>query len=524
MMIGQRYDFKDGYNATVEQIWNIVKPVDGVLTDLGKKNTRNKMVLLSRLFGVNSQDEKASRRTDQNRFVRLVGDNWCFGALTAGDFLMKTNIMLTVLMSYRNYCGKFVTKDDLDIMCYNKSKEERERIFKEFDNGTCLYDAIEVDKDGKISVNDLFQEAYDKVFHTVKSRIVTWGENADGMATARQRSQWQTTIIGAAILRHRQYLPLMFQDRYGELTYDYNTRQYTGGIFRSLYKLLCFPLLRDGINLQEEVSKEDKNVASTVYGMVGGALGLTIDSMLIGSPFTCIGLLAGATLGVLSRYNKRAVLNSKKLINNKQSQEDYMKSIARKNQLKLIAVELSMYHLFMAPFANALVAYAKEEDDDEDKLAYWIVYNILQSIGVEENEELAYFMAFIARGVQWETNTAYRFEDVFNNVKTPTADLSLVDKVEGVAMQTYKTMFPRTSLLETSLSLFNGDDDGIEAFEYVDRGLYAHSDLREDLFGDSRFTRLEKALFKLIPLHHTYEQIFDSKSKLNYYEKNIIGK
>lgn len=42
------------------------------------------------------------------------------------------------------------------------------------------------------------------------------------------------------------------------------------------------------------------------------------------------------------------------------------------------------------------------------------------------------------------------------------------------------------------------------------------------LTGDPRFTKLEKAIIKFIPLHHTYEQIFDSKSKRRYFENQIM--
>jgi len=42
-------------------------------------------------------------------------------------------------------------------------------------------------------------------------RINKTAENADGMATETQKAAITTNFFGAAILTHRQYLPLMIQ-------------------------------------------------------------------------------------------------------------------------------------------------------------------------------------------------------------------------------------------------------------------------------------------------------------------------
>ena len=113
---------------------------------------------------------------------------------------------------------------------------------------------------------------------------------------------------------------------------------------------------------------------------------------------------------------------------------------------------------------------------------------------------------------------------MLNNIKTPSAQTGTNDKIESLLTQAYKTLSPRESLLDTFLTWhLNEDEESDDEIDnHVSSGLYAESELREKLLGDSRFTKLEKAIFKLLPFHHIYEQIYDSKSKRTYHENQIM--
>jgi hypothetical protein len=131
---------------------------------------------------------------------------------------------------------------------------------------------------------------------------------------------------------------------------------------------------------------------------------------------------------------------------------------------------------------------------------------------------------------------------LLNNIKTPSAQTGTNDKIESLLTQAYKTLTPRESLLDTFLTWYLNEDEESydetddqelsiseailkfynDANEHVSSGLYAESELREKLLGDSRFTKFEKAIFKLLPFHHMYEQIYDSKSKRSYHENQIM--
>ena len=53
-------------------------------------------------------------------------------------------------------------------------------------------------------------------------------------------------FVGAFFLIHRQYLGLMLQQRWGERVYDYDTRQYKNGVFRTAIRY-CSELFKNSL-------------------------------------------------------------------------------------------------------------------------------------------------------------------------------------------------------------------------------------------------------------------------------------
>ena len=78
-------------------------------------------------------------------------------------------------------------------------------------------------KDGKLKIKDGYQTAYDEVINVVQNRIKKYAASADGVATTTQKAAITSTFIGSCILMHRQYLPLMLQERFGKTYYDLDT-------------------------------------------------------------------------------------------------------------------------------------------------------------------------------------------------------------------------------------------------------------------------------------------------------------
>lgn len=187
--------------------------------------------------------------------------------------------------------------------------------------------------DGTLKIEEDYQQAYDREKSKIHARISKWAEDADGMATPTQKAAFSTQIIGSFILIHRQYLPLMLQQRYGNTVYDMDTEVYNGGVFRSVWKLVSMPILKDGLTLQSELSDIDKKInnrtAALAYGSVGASLGVIFDNAFLSSPVSLIGLLAGAALGVIASLNSNARKTVQSQFNNRSSMQAYAESRAR---------------------------------------------------------------------------------------------------------------------------------------------------------------------------------------------------
>lgn len=525
-IVGHRYNLIAGTKATLEQIHQMFLKTNGVYQFLGNRTSTNKLMVLAETFNISNQGSRKYTHSNRNRLFNIVNENWCFGQMSACDFMVKSNIMLTVLMSYRCFRGRFMTEEDIKIQFYDKSKEERKQLLKEWKQGACLYDVMDT-SDGTLKIQEDYQHAYDRDKSKIHARISKWAEDADGMATPTQKAAFSSQIIGSLILIHRQYLPLMLQQRYGHTTYDMDTEEYNGGVFRSVWKLISMPILKDGINLQIELSEEYKKInnrtAAFSYGAIGASLGVMVDNFLISSPLSTVGLLAGAAIGVIASLNSKARGTIASQFNNRSSMQAYAESRARLQHLKQVATEIMIYHMMIQPFINALCAFADNDDDDKDKIAFALVSYLMNLAGADSDDLSVQALAFLGRRFQWEFYTAYRLDDMFNNFKTVTAASGPLDALENLLHQAYKTVFPNENLLQTSFELIKESvvDEDIE-IPHVERGLYSESKTRKMLTGDPRFTKLEKAIIKFIPLHHTYEQIFDSKSKRRYFENQIM--
>ena len=156
-----------------------------------------------------------------------------------------------------------------------------------------------------------------------------------------------------------------------------------------------------------------------------------------------------------------------------------------KYAFKQIAYELALFHLVVNTVANMICFYADDHDDDKliQALAYWM------------------------RGFQWEAFTPYRLNDIFQNFKSPSAALSMVDRIS-----TFFNM-ANTSLVEDPIiwfmSLCGSTIFDQDYNSKIKRGTYKH---KSKVFRDT---------MKATPLKNTYEQVVDSRAKRNYAENQL---
>lgn len=436
---GQRYDFEDFSRAGVEVFEHILRNGGGI-GYIGNKLSEDKLMVLAEYFNISDQGKRKYKNTNWNRLANAMNDNWCFGMLTGLDFIIKSNIMVSTLMSYKLLDGHFTTEEDIKLINRHASQEQLDDILDRWKNSKSIYEILSV-KDGMLEVDPEYKYQFEEVEHAVHSRILKYSEAADGMATETQKAAITTNILGAATLTHRQYFPLLLQERFGHTVYDYDTQEYTGGIFRTgvnAAKLSLFSLFD---LFRAESLEQGKQKAKERWA---------------------------------EYFDNDATLN-----------DTYLGQIRKYQLRQIIAENLAFFTLIFIP-VSMLCAYA-DDDDKKDLL-------------------LLQLLAYIGRRAQWETYTPYRPIEMYNNIKSVTAQTSTSDKLSDVVNSLLSYTMPNGSLFDTFLSnnLKNKNN------YLVKRGVY------------KGWAKLERDAFKLLPQHNLYEQIFGSKSKRKYYENQIM--
>lgn len=464
-MVGYRYSMGDLSTATLEVVNRFMRNGFGI-NYIGNKTSDDLMMKLAEHFNVADQMGRKFEHTNRNRLLNAVGINFIYGGLSMADFIAKSSIMVTVLHSYRFVDGEFMTKSDMIINADRQGKDRKEAINR-WKKGDTMYSIFTV-KDHKLKIDPKYEDAYKRAENIVHSRIIKWGQSADGTATELQRAAITQSFIGACILQHRQYLPLMFQERFLRTTYDYDTQEWTGGVFRNLGSLILSPLW----DLMKEQS---------LLGKVGIGFGAVAG---FGSLLAATGSL-GATMAPFILYNMYKIHSKKGFDKNGIPYYVYQR------QLKRLATEGILCLTIIPFFVNMLCSYADDDDDDNKAL------------------QLA---AYILRCTEWEINNPYNISDIMNNFKSVSAIFSGTDVIFNLSDYFGNLLMPRSSLLNT----FRTSDDFLEDLDdTVTRGAY--SELPEPYN-----TKMVRSFIKATPFKNTFEQFSDPKSKRRYQENQIM--
>ena len=314
-IVGDRgYGMNEWSQATTEVIGHYIRTYGGVQM-ASNQLSNDKTMLLAEHFNVANQLTRKFKNSNRNRFIRFL-DNWCFGGLTAVDFATKSTIMTTILMSHRYFRGKFLSKEDILNMLESSTEEGKQRLLEEWNQGKVLYSIFEA-KNGKLEIDKNYEEAYNSVKNMIYHRINKTAENADGMATETQKAAITTNFFGAAILTHRQYLPLMIQQRFLPMVYDFDTQMYVNGQY--IVGAQFF------LNVWREMQENGFKISS-----------------------------------IINAYNN--------FTHDTSTEESWKISRARKKALKKTLVELVVFNTVVTPLVSLICMYA-DGDDKKDWLA-----------------------------------------------------------------------------------------------------------------------------------------------------------
>lgn len=518
---GQKYSKRHLTSGFIEVIYRLGKSLFG-LRYINNHKTNDKLMLLMERLNIAGQGERKGEHTNRNILVQGILGNLTFGMLSSADFLSKANILVTTLKAHKYVDGEFLTFDDIERLRAKMSEKEYSAKLSRWNDGASLYSIFD-GKNGKLVVREdkhkaEWENAWKKQSNFIMSRVEKYAEDADGMTTQLQKALMTQNIVGMLFLIHRQFLGLMLQQRWGERVYDYDTKQYKNGIFRTAFKYGA-EVIKNSL-FGSGIAGAVAGLAILGTGQLGAILGVTSHVIYRathkGKNKKSISEINKEFFG-MENFNMQMLktllpFGFKPKYNNPLDEKTYLNQRQNFYDIKRIMCEVLIYNLILQPFANYIAMLADNDDDDKFMLqmfAYWM------------------------RAFQWEAYTPYRPAEVLGAIKSATAVTSPVDKTQNVINSVLSSFVPFWSMNLIVPSIFEtgkaakdviaGEIDTDYYDEEITRGAYSYNEFAE-LFNDENrgWTRREQAFFKLLPFHNLYEQIKDSKSKRRYIENQIM--
>lgn len=442
------------------------------------------MMLMTEHYDIANQAQKKWLHTNQNRLVRAAYDNSIFGFLSTTDFIMKSIIMVSILMNHHYVNGTFVSREDIrNSRHLYQSKEEFKKALNEWRKGPSLYSLLK-GKNEKLTIDEKYKQAFLQTDDIIKERVQTTCEYADGMATDLQRAVISQTIVGALVLIHKQYLPLIIQRHFGKRVYNYDSHQMKNGIFRTLFDFIG-QLMQN--NLLAGIAA-GAFTGSAFGGVMGGIFGGT------------------AALGVRAygKYKQKRGKESKSLkkifkdeFSDFSDKKSTMNSYANRYAMRNVLATVVGYRMIVQPLVALICSIA---DDDDDNI-WWLQ-----------------ILAYVMRAFEWEYYTAYRTDDMLNNVKSPTAATSIIDAVEAlgydVAQSPQKiinSIAPQGNLLFDPSQTWDDYENIIGGEDrIIEKGAY------------EGWTPWQRDIIKATAAHNLIEQLKNAKAKRVYQENQIM--
>lgn len=483
---GQKYTIGDLIRGWTDVLLNVSKLVLNTFFDYKNYQNdlrRNKMWLLAEYTNITDLGTKKGRYANRNIILRTILENSVFGLLSQSDFLSKASIMMAEARNYRYVDGKFLRRDDIRQMRAKLGEEGFEQMMSKWSKAESLYSCLEVTKDGKLAIKAKYKEAFDENTQNIfKNDVETTCEEADGMLTAMQKAALSQNILFNIIMIHRNYLIPMFNRYFGEQVYDYNTRQYKNGEFRTLFKFVL------------ELSQNNL--------MAGMASGAFTGASFGGGLGAVIGAAVGASIYSYNRFkNGKSQKSLKQILNENFNTFDTDKNAAmsyyRRYQLYHVAATVFAYQFLISPLVGLIASLADEDDDN----LFWLQY-----------------LAYISRATQWETYTPFRGDDLLNNVRSATAMESILDVADLLSSSMFghkEIAWNINWLLEL---LLTQDKENQEDGKVIDDG---DTIIKRGSY--KGYPKWFRTILKSTSARNIFEQYTNSKAKRQYLENKIMG-
>lgn len=244
----------------------LVDLVINVPAKIGITTYKPKMTQYMEYFEVGA--EAMPNPTNRFAIVNMVSKHWGFGIYTMQDHFIKGQILGAIMNNYKliedaNGNKRFINREQY-------KKENNLDMYTpgdyydwNFGDKPTFKDCTEFVAGKLVAVDPKNQKAVDAVVEEIGYLARTLAQSADGQLTNLQKPVLLAHAFGQFVMMHRQYLPVIIQERYTmSRQYDYQTKRWKEGVFRTPVRLIEDAIAHNEsiIKAYKRLSKEDPTV------------------------------------------------------------------------------------------------------------------------------------------------------------------------------------------------------------------------------------------------------------------------
>lgn len=210
----------------------------------------DKLISMMRYFGIGRSNEADMKNLHGSRLGRALAEQFWYGEYSAGDFAIKSQMMVAVLMNikpYKDESGKyrFYQREQFASKFY---KGDRLAGLQAFDTiSDNLYGAMDV-VDGVLGIKEKYNTGEyegsisNDTLNYAAGILGTLSRTLDGSLTGVERSRVHKDIFGSMLLLHRNYLLWAVQERFHGEMFRYDKGMMATGMYRGK-TLKVFPAI-----------------------------------------------------------------------------------------------------------------------------------------------------------------------------------------------------------------------------------------------------------------------------------------
>lgn len=235
---GRYYSFSDSLNGAKALIVDLFKNNFSLLSDY-HNSTQMKLM---EYFQVGA--EIKTDRLNLSTFQKQIARNWAFGVYSLSDYIVKGHILNSVMYNYRYVNGEFLSSEE-----FKRKYSNDEVMLNQWNTFRSSRDLVEY-KNGNIVTKDpAYQKAWDAKKETIGNTARNLAQSADGQLTPLQKTMLSSNIIGSLVMMHRQFMPIILQERWVQnRQWDYSSQRYKEALFRVPFSIIS-AIRRDTRNI-----------------------------------------------------------------------------------------------------------------------------------------------------------------------------------------------------------------------------------------------------------------------------------